>query len=73
MNNNVKNFVERHFAKKRSIVNGRRIFNFFGAMDYNKRVNVHHNFFLEDMGLFIVKKHLPIQFVESMWLTHLIL
>jgi hypothetical protein len=73
MNNNVENFVERQFAKKRSIVNGRRIFKFFGAMDFYKRDNVHHNFFWEDLGLLIVKKHLPIQFVKSMWLKHLVL
>ncbi len=29
--------------------------------------------FLEDLGLLIVKNNLPIQFVESMWLKHLIL
>lgn len=31
MNINVKNFVERQFAKKRSIVNERKILNFFGG------------------------------------------
>jgi hypothetical protein len=29
--------------------------------------------FLENLGLLIVKSNLPIQFVESMWLKHLIL
>jgi hypothetical protein len=29
--------------------------------------------FLEDLGLLIIKENFPIQFVESMWLKHLIL
>jgi len=29
--------------------------------------------FLKDLGLLIIKKNLPIQYVESMWLKHLIL
>ncbi len=35
--------------------------------------NVPQKYFLEDMGLLIVKNNLPIQFVENIWLKLLVL
>jgi hypothetical protein len=34
---------------------------------------MHKKLFLEDMGLLIVKNHLPMQFVESLWMEYLYL
>jgi len=38
-----------------------------------KKKDVPYKEFLEDLGLLIIKENFPIQFVESMWLKHLIL
>jgi len=46
---------------------------FLGPSILIKEIMYTIKFFLEDLGLLIVKKNLPIQFVESMWLKHLIL
>jgi len=37
---------------------------YFDAINPFKKDNVHHKGFLENLGLFVVKNHLPIQFVE---------
>ncbi len=41
--------------------------------DSFKKEDVPQKEFLKDLGLLIIKNNLPIQFVESMWLKHLIL
>jgi hypothetical protein len=64
---------ERQPTKKRVIVSGGFISKFFSIKDSFKREDVPHNFFLEDLGLLIVKNNLPIQFVKSMLLKSLIL
>jgi hypothetical protein len=48
------------------------IFKFFEAIDPFKKDNVHQKEFLENLGLFVVTNHLPIQFVENIWLKHLV-
>jgi hypothetical protein len=40
-------------------------FNFEGAIDPYKKDNLHQKDFVENLGLLIIKNHLPIQFVES--------
>jgi hypothetical protein len=64
----LKGSAERQLAKKRVIISGESISKFFYVKDSFKRENVPHKEFLEDLGLLIVKKNLPIQLVESMWL-----
>jgi hypothetical protein len=66
LNNNVKNLMEKQLAKKRSIVSGSEISKFFGAINPFKKDNVHQNDFMENLGILILKIHLPIQFVENM-------
>jgi hypothetical protein len=41
----MKSPMEKQFAKKRHVVNGSAISNFFGAIDPYKNDNVHHNIF----------------------------
>jgi hypothetical protein len=48
------------------------ISNFFGAIDLYKKDNVHHNIFVENLGLIVVN-HLPIQFIESIWLKQFLM
>jgi hypothetical protein len=60
-------------SKKRTNPSRGSIFKFFYVKDTFKKEDVSHNFFLEDLGLLIVKNNLLIQFVESMWLKRLIL
>jgi hypothetical protein len=52
---------------------GGSISKFFSAKDSFKKKDVPQKAFLENLGLLIVKNNLPIQFVENMWLKHLIL
>jgi len=50
------------------------ISNFLGGhRSKYKKENVHHKKFVENLGLLIVKNHLPIQFVESIWLKCLVM
>ncbi len=48
--------------------------NFFGGhkSKYEKE-NVHHKKIVKDLGLLVVKNHLPIPFVESIWLKCLVM
>jgi hypothetical protein len=73
VNNNIKNPLERQLAKKRATIIGHEISKFFGAIDPYKKDNVHQKEFLENLSLLVMKSHLPIQFVESMWLKCIIL
>jgi hypothetical protein len=63
----------KQLAKKRMIVFVGSSSKIFSIKDSFKKEYVSHKIFLEDLGLLIVKNNLPIQFVESMWLKHLIL
>ncbi len=58
--------MERQPRKKRSIVTRSEISKFFGAINTYKKDNVHRKDFLKNLGILIVKNHLPIQFVEIM-------
>jgi hypothetical protein len=35
--------------------------------------NAHQKTFVENLGLLVIKKHLQTQFVESIWLKHLVI
>jgi hypothetical protein len=48
-----------------------KISKFFGAKDPSKKDVVQQKNFLQELALFVVKNHFPIQFVESTWLKHL--
>jgi len=70
-------FAERNrrktIGKEKMIFFGGSISKFFSAKDSFKKKDVPQKAFLENLGLLIVKNNLPIQFVENMWLKHLIL
>jgi hypothetical protein len=52
---------------------GGSIFIFYFVKSSFKKEEVPQKEFLKDLGLLIVKKNLPMQFVESMWVKCLIL
>jgi hypothetical protein len=47
--------------------------NFFTSKDPLKKDDVEQKMFVENLTLLIVKNHLPLQFVESVWLRSLML
>jgi hypothetical protein len=54
------------------IVSANAISNLFGAIIPYKKDNVHHNIFVENLGLIVVN-HLPIQFIENIWLKRFVM
>ncbi len=62
----LKSSLEKLLAKTMLIVSANAISNFFGAIIPYKKDNVHHNIFVENLGLIVVN-HFPIQIVESIW------
>ncbi len=62
----LKSSLEKLLAKTMLIVSENAISNFFGAIIPYKKDNVHHNIFVENLGLIVVN-HFPIQIVESIW------
>jgi hypothetical protein len=60
MNNNFKNPLESQLAKKRFVMNASVISNFLGAINPYKKDNVHQKDFVENLGLLVIKNHLPI-------------
>jgi hypothetical protein len=64
---------EKQLAKKGANLFGNYTSNFFVAKDSFKKDDVQQKEFLEDLSLLIVKNNLPTQFVESVWLKHLVL
>ncbi len=73
MNNNFKSPLKSQLAKKRFVMNASVISNFLGAINPYKKDNVHQKDFVENLGLLVIKNHLPIQFVESIWLKCLVI
>jgi hypothetical protein len=55
----IEKFYERQPTKKRPHVNETIISNFFTMKDFDKKDDVQQKWFLEDLVLLIVKKHLP--------------
>jgi hypothetical protein len=64
---------EKQLARKRANLSRNSISKFFVAKDFFLKDDVHHKKKMEDLGLLIVKNNLPIQFVENVWLKHLVL
>ncbi len=54
-------------------MSGGSIFKLFFIKNSLKKEDVPHKYVLEDLGLLIVKNNLTIQFMENMWLKHLVL
>ncbi len=59
---------ERQPSRKKLNIFSNSIFNFFVAKESFKKDDVQQKLFLEDLGILIVKNHLPLQFVKSSWL-----
>jgi hypothetical protein len=72
MNSLLRSIKERQPSKKRTNPFGRSISKFFFIKDifFKKDASPQKN--LEDLSMLIIKNNLPIQFVENMWLKHLI-
>lgn len=71
VNNPLRGEVDGQFVKKRSNPIGSAIVNFFTTKKPFWKDHMHQKLFLKDMGLSIVKNHLPMQFVESLWMERL--
>jgi hypothetical protein len=57
--------VKKQLSKKKSNMAFGSIYNFFATKEPFKKNDVQQKPFLKDLGLFNVKDHLPLQFVES--------
>jgi hypothetical protein len=57
---NEQSIRKKQLAKKRPTMNTNAISNFLGAMDPNKKDNVHQKDFIKNLGLLVIKNHLPI-------------
>ncbi len=64
-NHVVKGELEKQLIKKRPNLSSNVIPNFFFAKDPFKKEDVQQKQFMEDLGLLIILKYLPMQFVES--------
>jgi dihydropteroate synthase len=73
MNSLLKSTKESHPSKKRSNPSRRSISKFLSIKNMFFKKDVSQKEFLKDPGLILIKNNLLIQFVESMWLKHLIL
>jgi hypothetical protein len=58
--NNFKSPLESQLTKKRFVMNASVISNFLGAINPYKKDNVHQKDFVENLGLLVIKNHLPI-------------
>ncbi len=65
INNGVIGSVERQPTKKRPNVLASVIFVLFVVKEPFKKDDVQQKYFLQDLGLLIVKDNLPLQFVEN--------
>jgi len=74
VNSTLKSPLKRLLANKRLTMNESVIFNFFArAIDPYKKIMHNKKTFVENLGLLVIKNHLPIQFVESIWLNNLVI
>ncbi len=71
--NEGKKNVGKQFAKKRSLISNFFIFEFFCFKRPLQKDDVEQKMFVENLAHLIVKTHLPLQFVESVWLKRLVL
>ncbi len=68
LNNFGKPIITKQLTKKRPNIFTTSISSFFGSTILFKKDEPQQKEFLEDLTLSIIKNHLPMQFVESVWL-----
>ncbi len=73
INNERKENVEIQSTKKRSLISNSSIFDFFASKDPFRKDDVEQKMFVENLTLLIMKNHLFLQFLESVWLKCLML
>ncbi len=73
MNNAMRIEVERQLIKKWQNVSSFEISKFFSTKLPNKMDEIQQKQFLEDLTLLIVKSHLLVHFLESLWLKRFVL
>jgi len=73
INNERRKNVEKQSTKKSYLISNFSIFEFFALKYPFKKDDVEQKMFVENFALLIMKNHLPLQFVESVWLKHLVL
>jgi hypothetical protein len=74
VNSTLKSPLERILANKRLTMNASAILYFFArAIDPYIKIMHTKKTFVENLGLLLIKNHLPTQFVESIWLNHLVI
>jgi hypothetical protein len=73
MNNPLKGEMGKQPTKKNQNPYGNAIVNFCVAKYFFQKDHMYQKLFIEDMGLMIVKNHISIQFVESLWMKRLCL
>jgi hypothetical protein len=73
INNQGRKNIERQLAKKKGLDFQFSIFEFLALKDPFKKNDMEQKMFVENLTFLIVKNHLPLQFVDSVWLKHLML
>ncbi len=73
INNQRKENVRRQFVKKRFLISNSSIYNFFASKVPFKKDAVEQHMFVENLAFLIMKNHLPLQFLENVWLKCLVL
>jgi hypothetical protein len=73
INNQRKKNVGRQFVKKRSLISNFSISEFFASKIPFKKDDVQQKMFSKNLTFLIMKNHLPLQFVESVWLKCLVI
>jgi hypothetical protein len=71
MNNPLKGEMEKQTTPKKSNSYGNVIVNFCVPKYFFQTDHMYELFFIEDMGLLIIKNHISMQFVESLWMKRL--
>jgi hypothetical protein len=72
VNSPLRDVLEKKPTRKRPNVCNFKLSKFFGAKDLFKK-DVQRKQVLQNLALLVVRKHFPIQFVESTWLRCLIM
>lgn len=73
VNNSLKQTKENNLQKNMYIYLESQISEKFVMKDYFQKEDVPQKELFQDLGLLIIKNNLPIQFVKSVWLKHLVL
>jgi hypothetical protein len=73
MSNSLRGEVERQLTKKDQIHLAMQLSMFLLINILSKKIICKIKIKIEDMGMLIVKNHLPMQFVESLWMKCLCL